>query len=65
MDESGKGRYDMILGQDILTELGLNLELYVHVIKADDGPFNRSTTAMVDLGMYIFKYLNTEKITLE
>ena len=44
MDDSAKGRYDMILGQDILTELGLNLKFSEHVIKADDGPFNGSTT---------------------
>ena len=25
VDESAKGRYDMILGRDILTELGLNI----------------------------------------
>ena len=55
----------MILGQDILTELGLNLKWSEHVIKAGDGPFNGSTTPMVDVGMYICKYLNTEKITPE
>ena len=26
VDDSAKGRYDMILGRDILTKLGLNLE---------------------------------------
>ena len=48
-----KGRYDMILGKDILTEVGLNLKLSENVIKADDGTFNGSTTPMVDLGTYI------------
>ena len=65
VDESAKGGYYMILGQDILTQLGLNLKFSEHVIEADDGHFNRSTTPMVDLGMYIFKDLNTEKITPE
>ena len=53
----------MILGRDLLTELGLNLKLSDHIIEADDGPFKGSTTPMVDLGTYIFKYLNTDKIT--
>ena len=32
VDDSNKCRYDMILGQDLLTELGLNLKLSEHVI---------------------------------
>ena len=48
----------MILGQDLLTEFGLNLKFSEHVIEADDGPFNESTTPMADLGTYIFKSLN-------
>ena len=63
VDDSNNCRCDMILGQYLLTELGLNLKFSEHFIKADYGPFNRSTTPMVDLGTYIFKYLNTEKIT--
>ena len=65
MDDSAKDRYDMILGQDLLTQLGLNIEFSEHFIKSDDGHFNRSTTPMVDLGTYIFKILNTGKITPE
>ena len=59
LDDSPKGRYDMILGKNLLTELGLNLKLSEHVIEADYGHFNGSTTPMVDLGTYILKYLNT------
>ena len=33
--------------------------------QTDDGPFNGFTTPMVDLGTYIFKDLNTGKITPE
>ena len=60
--EYTKGRYDMILGRDILTELGLNLKLYYHIIKENDGTLKGYTTRMVDLGTYGFKNLNTEKI---
>ena len=63
--ESTKGRYNMILGQDLLTEIVLNLKLSEHVTEADDGPLNRSTTPMVNLGTYIFKDLNTGKIKPE
>ena len=65
VDDSFNGRYDMILGQYLLTELVLNLKHYKHVIEAGDGPFKGSTTPMVNLSTYIFKYLNTGKITPE
>ena len=55
VDESDKGRYNMISGKVILTELGLNLKLSEHVTEADDGPFKGSTAAIVDLGTYILK----------
>ena len=55
----------MILGRDILTELGLNLKLSEHVIEVDDVPFNGSTTPMVDLDTSIFKDLNIRGITPE
>ena len=63
VDDSSKGWYDIILRRYLLTELELNLELSDHIIKADDRNFKESTTHMVDLGMYAFKGLNTEKIT--
>ena len=50
VDDSTKGRYDIILGRNILTELGLNLKFIEHVIKADYGTFKGDTTPMVDLG---------------
>ena len=43
VDESSKGRYDMILGQYLLTELGLNIKCSEHAIEADDGTFNEVT----------------------
>ena len=49
--------YDMILGRDILTSLGLNIKLSEHVIEADYGHFKGSTVPMVNMGMYEFKYI--------
>ena len=43
----------------------MNLKISEHVIEADDGTFKGSTTPMVNLGEYIFKDLNTGKITPE
>ena len=65
VDESAKGGYDMILGSDLWTVLGLNLKLSDHMIESYDGTFKGSTAPMVDLGKYWFKYLETVKITLE
>ena len=65
VDDSAKGRYDIILGRHIFKELGLNLKFSEHVMKADCGPFNAYTICMVDLGTYIFRDLNTGKITPE
>ena len=65
VDNSARGRYGMILGQDLFTELGLILKFSEQVIKADDGHFKGSITPVVNLVMYIFKDLNTGKITPE
>ena len=45
--DSNKGKYEMILGIDIWTELGLTLKLSDHVIDADDGNFRVSISPMV------------------
>ena len=63
--DSAKGRYYMILGRDLLTELVLNLKFYDRVIESDDRSFKGYTTPMVYLGMYEFKILNTGEITPE
>ena len=65
VDDSVKGRHNMILGRDILTELWLNLKYSEQVIKADDGPSKGSTIPMVDLGTYVFKDLSAGKFTPE
>ena len=55
----------MILGIDILTELGLNPKNSKHVIKADCGPFKGTTSPMIYLGAYVFKDLNIGEIKPE
>ena len=56
VDESAKGRYDIILGKYLLKELGANLKFSDHIIEADDGPFKGSTKPMVDLDKFSLKF---------
>ena len=63
--ESTNGRYGIILGGYLLTDLVLNSKLSNHIIEANDGPFKGSTAPMVDMGTYKFKYSNKGKITPE
>ena len=65
VDDSAKGRYDMILGIVLLSVLGLNIKLLDHFIEENDGPVKASNAPMVDMGTYEFKDLNTGKITTE
>ena len=65
VDDSSRSRYGMILGRDLLSEMGSILPPSEHIIKADDGPFKGSTAPMVDLGEYINKYLNIGEIKHE
>ena len=65
VDESTKGRYDMITRRDILIALGLNLTLYDHAIESYYVTFKVSTETTVDSGTYEFKDLNRDKITPE
>ena len=39
VDDSAKIKYEMILGKNIFTALGLNIKFSDHVIEADDGTF--------------------------
>ena len=54
MHDSSEGRYCMILGRDLSTDLGLDLKLSDHVIETDDGTLKGSTAPMVDIGTYEF-----------
>ena len=39
VDKSTDGRYDMILGRDLLIELGLDIKYYETVIIGGEGPY--------------------------
>ena len=63
LDDLAKGRYDIILGRDILIALVLNINFSEHFMKTDVGPIKVPTAPMVDLDTYGFKYSNTGKFT--
>ena len=65
VDDSTRGRYDMILCKDLLIELRLNLKSFYHIIASYDGTFKGSLKTIIDLGMYEFNDLNTGNITTE
>ena len=52
VNDSSKGRYDIILARYILPALILNLKLSDHFIESDEGPFKGSMVSVVDLGTY-------------
>ena len=62
VDDSAKGRYDMILGIDISSTLGVTVKFSYHVNKADNGLFKGFTAPMVNMITYEFKFSNAEKI---
>ena len=61
--ESAKRRYYVILGRYLLTVIVSHIKVSDNAIKSDYGPLKGSTALMVNIGWYIFKYLNTGKIT--
>ena len=56
VDNSTENRYGMKLGRYIQTCLVLKLKRPKDFIKRGDGPFERRTSSMVDLGMYEFTF---------
>ena len=58
VDDSAEGRYRMILGQDLLTDLELDLNISKQVILVGDETYKWCTDPMVDMSDYDYKYLN-------
>ena len=63
--DSAKDRCNMISGRDLLIVFGFNLKVYEHVIEAGDEILKISTSNMISLDIYKFKYLNKGKISPE
>ena len=39
VDESTEGQYDMIIGRELLTSLGINIKFYDNTIECSEGPY--------------------------
>ena len=49
--------YDMILGRDLITALGLDLKFSENIIIGGEGPYEGCLGPMVDLSNYDYKSL--------
>ena len=58
MDNSTEGRYDMILGRDLLMSTILDLKLSRHVIVGGEIPYEGYITPMIDMITYEYGSLN-------
>ena len=65
VDESTNGRYNMILGIDLLTALGLDLKFSENVIIGGKGPYEGCPSPMVDVSKYDFKSKTDKTVKLE
>ena len=63
--KSSNSRYNMILGRDLLTALGLDLKFSENIILESDGPYKGCSAPMVDVSTYDFKHLTYNKVKPE
>ena len=52
--ESTNSRYDMILGRDLLTALGMDMKFSDNIIIGGEGPYEQFSAPMVDGSNYYF-----------
>ena len=57
IDEPTNGRYNMILGRDLITALGMDLKFSENVMNGGEGPYKGCSASMVDVNNYKFKFL--------
>ena len=65
VDEYTNGRYNMILGRDLLTALGLDFKFSDNVIICREGPYEGCLSPMADVRNYGFKYITDKTVKLE
>ena len=58
-------RYNMILGRDLLTALGLDIKFSENIILGGDGTFIGCSAPIVDVSTYDFKTLTDNKVKPE
>ena len=65
VDSKTNSRYDIILGRDLLTALGLDLRFSENIIICGEGTYEGCLTPMVDSSNYDFKSLTENIVKLE
>ena len=65
VNESTNGRYDMILGRDLLTALVMDLKFSDNVIIGGEGPNKECLSTMVDISNYDFQSISDKTIKRE
>ena len=65
VDESTNGRYDMILGRDLLTTLGLDLKFSENIMIGGKGPYEGCSAPIVDLNYYDFRSITDKTVKPE
>ena len=58
MDDSTTGQYDMIIGRDLLTNLGIYLKVYKNSIDCGEGTYQGCTSPMINLDNYDSELVN-------
>ena len=65
VDESTNRRYDIIIGRDLLTTLGLDLKFSKNIIIGVEIPYKGCLSPMVDLRNYAFTHITDKTVKLE
>ena len=65
MDESTNGRYDMILGRDLITALGLDFKFSDNIIIVNEGPYEGYSTPLVDVSNHNFTSITDKSVKRE
>ena len=64
VNEYTDGRYDMILGRDLLTALGLDINFSENVIIGEEGPYIGCSSTIVDVINYDFKSITDKTVKM-
>ena len=65
IDESTNSRYYTILGRDLFTALGMDLNFSDNVISGGEGPFEGCSAPMVDVSNYNFNIITDKTVNPE
>ena len=65
VDEYTNGRYDMILGRDLLTALGIDLNFSKNVISGGEGPYEGCSAPIFDVINYNFNIITYKTVKVE